>query len=108
MKKIEQLQINIAAERIIDIIFGEMWADNIEYIGRLRTCSAHVYKVGENYLLKSYNTWVAAIYREETVPIFVDFLRYTYGYTNTSAQHITKFRYDYWKETVGDILTWRP
>lgn len=107
MKKKEQLQMNIDVERIIDIISGEMWANNIEYIGQLRTCSAHVYKVGENYLLKSYNTWVAAIYKEEALPVFVDFLRYTYGYTNTSAQHIAKFRHDYWKETVGDMLTWR-
>ncbi len=107
MKKREQLQVNIEVERIIDIISGEMWSDNIEYVGRLRTCSAHVYKVGENYLLRSYNTWVAAIYKEDPVPVFVDFLRYTCGYTNTSGQHIAKFKSDYWKYTIGDMLTWR-
>lgn len=107
MKKQEQLKINIRVEEIVDIISGEMWADNIQHLGQLRTCNAHVYKVGKNYLLQSYNTWVAAIFEEETVPVFIDFLRYTCGYTNTSAQHIIKFKQDFWGATVGDELTWR-
>lgn len=107
MKKNEQLKINSRVEEIIDTISGELWADNIEHVGQLRTCNAHVYKVGKNYLLRSYNTWVAAIFKEKAVPVFIDFLRYTYGYTNTSAQHISKFKHDFWGETVGDELTWR-
>lgn len=107
MKRKEQLHINIRVEEIIDTISVELWADNIQHLGQLRTCNAHVYKAGKNYLLKSYNTWVAAIFEEETVPVFVDFLRCTYGYTNTSAQHIAKFKHDYWGATVGEELTWR-
>lgn len=107
MKKNEQLKINIRVEEIVDIISGEMWADNTQHIGQLRTCNAHVYRVGKNYLLKSYNTWVAAIFQEEAGPVFIDFLRLIYGHTNTSAQHIAKFKHDFWGETVGDELTWR-
>lgn len=107
MKRKEQLKINIRVEEIIYAISGELRANNIEYLGQLRTCSAHVYKVCGNYLLQSYNTWVAAIFEEETVPVFVDFLRCTYGYTSTSAQHIAKFKRDYWGATIGEELTWR-
>lgn len=54
------------------------------------------------HLLKSYNTIVAA-YDEET-GVGYDFLRFTYGYTPTSAQHISKFFKIYQPTT---IYTWR-
>ena len=67
---------------------------------RLRSCSAEVAPVidaetGEllYYVLRSYRTIVAAIdVRTDTL---IDFLRYVYGYTSTSAQHISKFAHDY-------------
>ena len=59
---------------------------------RLRTCNAMVYayenEKGRVYILKSYNTIVAAIMPNG---VCYDFLRYVYGYTATSAQHISKF-----------------
>lgn len=43
------------------------------------------------YVLQSYNTIIALI----SGNVMYDFLRYVYGYTATSAQHIVKFRSDY-------------
>lgn len=59
---------------------------------RLRTSSAYVYSIGGYSVLRSYNTIIAIITPEGTC---YDFLRYVYGYTATSAQHITKFMDDY-------------
>lgn len=63
------------------------------YHSRLRTCSAHIYETEHFYILRSYNTFIAS-YNKETGE-FIDFLRYVYGFTNTSAQHIAKFRHDF-------------
>lgn len=60
---------------------------------RLRSCSAWVYASDNWFLLKSYNTFVACINRNSGEAH--DFLRYVYGYTATSAQHIAKFFNDY-------------
>lgn len=59
----------------------------------LRSCSAEVYKGDRFIVLKSYRTIIAAI-DTETDTLY-DFLRYVYGYTATSAQHIAKFSHDY-------------
>ena len=68
---------------------------------RLRNCKATVYaydtEKGRVYVLKSYNTIVAAIGASGRC---YDFLRYVYGYTATSAQHISKFFKDYAPENV--------
>ena len=64
-----------------------------EYIGRLRTCTANVYENTNYYVLVSYHTTVAFI--DKYNGICYDVLRYVYGYTNTSAQHIAKFSHDY-------------
>lgn len=57
---------------------------------RLDYCSAWV-AVCDNYIfLKSYNT-IVAFYNKNTGFLF-DFLRVVYGYTSTSAHHISKFR----------------
>lgn len=81
---------------------------------RLRSCSAEVApardaETGEllYYVLRSYNTVVAAIdVRTDTL---YDFLRYVYGYTPTSAQHISKFSKDYGRGKWGcaNRLTYR-
>ena len=60
---------------------------------RLRSCTAWVYETEEYFFLQSYNTIVAFI--DKSTDTFYDVLRYVYGYTATSAQHISKFDKDY-------------
>ena len=60
---------------------------------RLRSCNARVIDTDEYYVLISYRTVVAFI--EKATNTLVDVLRYVYGYTSTSAQHISKFNHDY-------------
>lgn len=62
-------------------------------LGRLRTCNANVFENDEFIFLVSYQTCVA-IYDKYTDEVF-DILRTMYGYTATSAQHISKFIHDY-------------
>ena len=71
---------------------------------KLRNCTATVlaYEMPDGdtvYLLKSYNTIVAMV---DEGGDGIDFLRYVYGYTATSAQHIRKFFADYC-EQISDI-----
>ena len=98
MKKSEQLAIN---EQVLTLVNDFNTTNN--YTGnfkRLRSCSAEVAPVIDSdtgeliyYVLRSYRTIVAAIdVRTDTL---YDFLRYVYGYTSTSAQHIAKFSKDY-------------
>lgn len=98
MKKSEQREIN---QQVLTLVNNFNTTNN--YTGtfkRLRSCSAEVAPVidaetGEllYYVLRSYRTIVAAIdVRTDTL---YDFLRYVYGYTSTSAQHISKFSKDY-------------
>lgn len=98
MKKSEQLAIN---EQVVALVNDFNSTNNYALNWRrLRSCSAEVAPVmdaetGElmYYVLRSYNTVVAAIdVRTDTL---YDFLRYVYGYTATSAQHISKFSHDY-------------
>lgn len=59
------------------------------YLERLDFCQAWVYQTkGYTYLI-SYNTIVAFI--DDNGNMY-DVLRLVYGYTNTSAKHISKFR----------------
>lgn len=60
---------------------------------QLRSCTAWVAETDCYFILKSYDT-IAAIIDKYTGQKF-DFLRYVYGYTSTSAQHISKFFSDY-------------
>lgn len=60
---------------------------------RLRSCNVIVYENEKYYYLQSYRTIIAFIEKESNT--LVDFLRYVYGYTATSAQHISKFDKDY-------------
>ena len=98
MKKTEQLAIN---EKVVALVNEFNSSNNYALNWRkLRSCSAEVAPIidaetGEllYYVLRSYNTIVAAIdVRTDTL---YDFLRYVYGYTSTSAQHISKFDKDY-------------
>ena len=66
--------------------------NGIQYIARLRSCTADVYASDHYYILKSYSTIIAAI---DADGVCYDFLRKVYGYTATSAKHISKFAHDY-------------
>lgn len=81
---------------------------------RLRSCSAEVAPVMDAetgklmyYVLRSYQTIVAAI--DVSNDTLYDFLRYVYGYTATSAKHISKFSQDYGSGKWGcaNRLTYR-
>ena len=72
------------------------FSDYLLSVKQLKRCNADVYtfKMPDGtflYVLKSYATFVAAIYEN----VGYDFLRYVYGYTATSAQHIAKFMNEY-------------
>lgn len=58
-----------------------------------RSNNALVIETRTHYLLQSYDTIIASINKETKV--CVDALRYTYGYTRTSAKHVKKFIRDY-------------
>ena len=77
--------------------FNESYID-ISSEKRLRTCNAYygVTKERDFIYLRSYNTIVCVIdtYTKEAF----DVLRTEYGYTATSAQHITKFLSDFKSE----------
>lgn len=91
-----QLQVNERIERFIDN-WNDMQSDyELSHYKRLFTCSAY-YRVFVGYadetvvLLQSNNTIVAAVVINGKEKRGYDFLRYVYGYTSTSAQHISKF-----------------
>lgn len=91
-RKEMQIKENEHVLDVIDHCDKELKTDYID-IGQLRSCSARVYETDTYYVLKSYRTIIACI--DKTDNTLYDFLRYVYGYTATSAQHITKFRNDY-------------
>ena len=66
---------------------------------KLRYCTARVYDTKNYYLLKSYNTFIACI--DKKTNSLYDCLRIVYGYTATSAKHISKFNQDYGLEKYG-------
>lgn len=91
MKRAEQLAIN---EKVMKAIEEYNACNEVLVLeGRLRSCSANVYRKGKYYVLESYRTFIAFIDTETDT--CYDFLRYVYGFTSTSAQHIAKFRRDY-------------
>lgn len=68
----------------------------------LRHCSAKVYITEDGYkVLQSYSTIIAIITPNGHC---YDFLRKVYGYTATSAKHISKFMQDY---NATNRYTWR-
>ena len=70
---------------------------------QLRTCQAWVYETQNYYLLQSYGTLIACIRKDNDT--MCDVLRTEYGYTNTSCQHIAKFRKDYGHGEYGCEFT---
>lgn len=89
---IKQKVINDTAVRKFCLAIDEM--KNHEYsVKKFRNCTAEVITTENWYILRSYNTLVACINRHDGDSY--DVLRYVYGYTATSAQHIRKFFNDY-------------
>ena len=107
MKKAEQMAINAKIDALManhpsmlnefDIMFRHR-----RYGEQLRSCSAKVYNVGGYWILVSYKTVIAMI--DQLDGTCYDFLRKVYGYTATSAQHISKFIQDY---NANSHLVWR-
>ena len=94
MRKTEQLAINEEVKDYVARLNREL--SSARKIGQLRRCSADVYETENFYVLRSYGTIVACI--DKNTDTLVDFLRLVYGYTATSAQHISKFWTDYSKD----------
>lgn len=99
MSKKEQLEINMKVLEAVDHYKEEIKGTFFHNSKRLRTCQAYVYETPSFYVLRSYNTIVAII--EKSTDTCYDFLRAVYGYTNTSAKHISKFDKDYGRGTFG-------
>lgn len=92
MKKEEQNRINEIVRKEYNRFSLEVEHRGMQYIGRLRSCSAEVWASDSYYILRSYNTIIAVIDSDGNT---YDFLRKVYGYTNTSAKHISYFSHDY-------------
>jgi hypothetical protein len=99
MSKKAQLEANKEVLEAVDRYNEEIKGTVLHHGTRLRTCKAYVYETRSFYVLRSYETVVAII--EKTTDTCYDFLRGVYGYTNTSAQHISKFDKDYGRGTYG-------
>lgn len=91
MTKAEQQAINDKVKAVLDKFNSA--GESVIRSRRLRTCSAVVLETASYYVLQSYATVIAII--DKDTDICYDFLRYVYGYTSTSGQHIAKFRHDY-------------
>lgn len=100
MSKNEQIIINAIVKDIFDNLPSVFGVTPI----RLYTCSAWIYYIGRYTILKSYSTIIAVYDGEQD--ILYDGLRYVYGYTATSAQHIAKFK-NFLPDRPGQTLTYR-
>lgn len=98
---LRQKQENDKVESMIEFFNEYFRSSSYGAAKRLRNCQAIVYTSDRFYVLQSYNTIVAFIDRETDT--LYDVLRFVYGYTSTSAQHIRKFEQDYCGSTWGCI-----
>ena len=94
MTKAEQIRINNEVKEVYNDLIACIDHFGYKKVGRLRSCNAVVYKTHGYTYLESYGTKIACM--GDTDSITYDFLRYTHGYTATSAQHISKFCRDYY------------
>ena len=114
MKKSEQIAINEQVIAFLEAYRNSTRPMTYEVSRPLRSCSARVNYMTDSEtgevlyaVLTSYSTVVAIIdYATDTL---YDFLRYVYGYTSTSAQHISKFSKDYGigKWGCSHVLTYK-
>ena len=99
LSKKVQIESNKKVLAAVDRYNEEVKGTILHHGTRLRTCHAYVYETPSFYVLRSYNTVVAII--DKSSDICYDFLRGVYGYTSTSAQHISKFDQDYGRGKWG-------
>lgn len=99
LSKKEQIESNKEVLTALDRYNEEVKGTILHHGTRLRTCQAYVYETPSFYVLRSFNTVVAII--DKSSDICYDFLRGVYGYTSTSAHHISKFDKDYGRGTYG-------
>lgn len=95
----KQRQENLVVEKKrvqIEKNSGKWWYE--AGIEQLNHCQATVFDCERYILLRSYQTIVAAI--DKSTGICYDWLRLVYGYTATSAQHISKFVNKYGNGTI--------
>lgn len=93
MKKEEQRKINQIVENAIEK-FNQ--SGGISGKGkRLRYSSAYVFENDKYYVLRSYRTIIAII--DKSTDTLYDFLRLVWGYSASSAKHVSKFSSDYGK-----------
>lgn len=107
MKRIEQYKINCEAVYIWKQAMDQ-WLQEDGNISpkKLRSCNAVIYETTDYYILQSYETFIAVIVKSNNT--LIDMLRNVYGYTATSAQHISKFKHDYTSYPWNyPVLTWR-
>lgn len=117
MTKYEQkcvnLNINVASEQFNIALFSRN--TTLANSKQLRSCSATVFDIVDNatgnvlyHVLRSYKTIVAFI--DVQTDTLYDVLRLVYGYTSTSAQHISKFEKDYSRGKWGcaNVLRYYP
>lgn len=110
MTRKEQYYINLEAEKIWKQASEDYYSEDFGNIPckRLRSCNALVYETSNFYILRSYDTMVAAIDKRNNY--CCDMLRKEYKFTRTSAMHIAKFIRDYTPYEVWNCprYTWRP
>lgn len=102
MTKLEQTLINKGVQDFLDSNMETLvltrCTDKIDY------CQAWQGELKGIIVLQSYNTKVAGYDINNNV--FYDFLRWSYGYTATSAKHIAKFKHKVCDSNTA-ILTYR-
>ena len=104
-KMIDQMVENEKVNAILNELDNTPYSKAVarETLTRLNTCQAWAYEVSYFVILISYNTEVACI--DMRTGICYDYLRKVYGYTVTSAQHISKFMK---KFEATQKVTYRP
>jgi len=103
MKKQEQIIINDYAVKAYYAAMEDYENATAKDRKRLRSCSATVITTDRYIYLQSYST-IVAFYNRATHEFF-DVLRFVYGYTATSAQHISKFAHEI--RAISNYSTYR-
>ena len=85
---IHKSEANRALYSNIECILCEVF-NNGERISRLYSCNAEIWEYNGFLALVSYKTPIA-VYAPDNATLY-DCLRIVYGYTSTSAHHISKF-----------------
>ena len=102
MTKIKMARENMSVNEEYSSIKRELYETFVRNLVRLDYCQAWYFETKHYIVLQSYSTIVAAISKDTNQGY--DFLRKVYGYTATSAKHISKF---FKKFNPALIYTWR-